>query len=994
MIHTSRTVTVGKTESIINEPIVLYRGDREVEVEFAIVGSKFTFTNGGNVIKSTNATHGQLVVDTPTGENMFSEVTECHEGKVVFTITKEMIDELAEVGLYSFQIRLFDESQVSRVTIPPVYQGIEIRHPMAAEDETDLVDIGLVDYSVVRKNDYENVATFLPNGDYNKTNWEEHDVISRDRLNKVEDALYKINKSTEGLYPTFQNQYDEFSAKVNKDVKAYKEEMEDEVEQFERDMTQAFGEFKVDTNAAMTEHKNEVSEIINDIDAFVHSNISWVNIKDFGAKGDGITNDTAAFKEAIYNSPNGSTIIIPSGTYLVCNVGQYAARKNITLKGYGNPTVKLNPNVTSKTVLGNFSGSYTVRDHYVSINLGNDCQVKTHTLKNGNIYYYFVVSDATVIPDNFERDSLIRGANSKTEAYIAYVDKSGLDGENTARIYLFETHNTVYRYPSFKTSSDILTEEIQLVPGSILDERYVITFTDTIPSFLTSNTKLTQKNGKSCRINHVDNDKKQIVVDSVNSETDIFNVTVPLIDNEDFTVESYKVSSTTFINCNRWEHCVIDGITFDGSNYEVGYKQSSGNNCNIILTGGCNDLTIRDCVFKNSIMAGLQISGVCNVYSPTHHDLPTNVLVDNCTFFNNGRGDIEIIFGNNISITNCVGNGILDIEANNTEITDNIYMTNCSFGTTTPYIPNGQNSSSSVHYTDCDFHRFICQDAVNLYLTSCSIHHFAPYNCNVNLYNVNVNVFGSNVSFHGNERVNMVGGSILQMYTTKPAAKNGSEDVKLNNVVIDLSISPDLSFVTKHITIRDSIIYSKYRKVYLPYSSKTGSTLDNVTIEGVDIHESKSSINPGWTYTNCKFIDPLRTSIRTGGRMFNCYIECDLSALYNDIHLYNCIMSYDSKPKISGHGAISIHGLCDDKGNGIDWTWTTVGTNIESTKLRFHNVWLSDKVPEFLGIGRGRYAVGVDTVMKNSTVFWTDSDENFSSKVAYADNQLTMRHNI
>lgn len=246
MIHTSRTVTVGKTESIINEPIVLYRGDREVEVEFAIVGSKFTFSKGGNVIKSTNATHGQLVVDTPTGENMFSEVTECHEGKVVFIITKEMIDELAEVGLYSFQIRLFDESQVSRVTIPPVYQGIEIRHPMAAEDETDLVDIGLVDYSVVRKNDYENVATFLPNGDYNKTNWEEHDVISRDRLNKVEDALYEINKGTEGLYPTFQNQYDEFSTKVNKDVKAYKEEMEDEVEQFERDMTQAFGEFKVD----------------------------------------------------------------------------------------------------------------------------------------------------------------------------------------------------------------------------------------------------------------------------------------------------------------------------------------------------------------------------------------------------------------------------------------------------------------------------------------------------------------------------------------------------------------------------------------------------------------------------------------------------------------------------------------------------------------------------------------------------------------------------
>lgn len=153
MIHTIRTVAVGDQESKIDSPIILYRGDREVEVEFTINGSDFTFTNDGNVIKSTNATLGQLVIKTPTGENMFSEVTECNDGKVVFVITKEMIDELIEVGFYSFQIRLFDEGQVSRVTIPPVLKGIDIRNPIAAEDETDLVDIGLVDYAVVSEDE-------------------------------------------------------------------------------------------------------------------------------------------------------------------------------------------------------------------------------------------------------------------------------------------------------------------------------------------------------------------------------------------------------------------------------------------------------------------------------------------------------------------------------------------------------------------------------------------------------------------------------------------------------------------------------------------------------------------------------------------------------------------------------------------------------------------------------------------------------------------------
>lgn len=311
MIHTSRTVTVGKMESVINEPIMLYRGDREVEIEFNIVGSKFMFSNGGNVIKSTNATNGQLVINTPTGENMFSEVTECNDGKVICVIAKEMIDELAEVGFYSFQIRLFDESQVSRVTIPPVYQGIEIRNPIAAEDETDLVDIGLVDFSVVRKDNYENVVTFLPNGDYNKTLWEEHDVISKDRLNKVEDALYEINKGTEGLYPTFQNQYDEFSAKVNKDVKAYKEEMEDEVEQFERDMTQAFGEFKVDYRDDMYDRMDSINTQLEHI---------AINVKTKGVKGDGITDDTQKIQEVInYALENKLNVYFPEGNYIITN---------------------------------------------------------------------------------------------------------------------------------------------------------------------------------------------------------------------------------------------------------------------------------------------------------------------------------------------------------------------------------------------------------------------------------------------------------------------------------------------------------------------------------------------------------------------------------------------------------------------------------------------------------------------------------------------------
>ena len=314
MIHTIRTVAVGDRESKIDSPIILYRGDREVEVEFTINGSKFTFTNGGNVIKSTNATHGQMVINTPTGENTFSEVTECHDGKVVFVIAKEMIDELVEVGFYSFQIRLFDESQVSRVTIPPVLKGIDIRNPIAAEDETDIVDIGLVDYSVVVKDEFEDLSTFLPDGNYNKTEWESKDIISGAKLNKIEDALYNINSNMEATDLALLNRVENINKTIHSEIDKLVNELESEAEEFERDLNKSFGEFKIDVN-------NSLDVVIEHISDVVIENISDVNDK-LGDKMDlnailTMANMGQDVKEAM---TGGSVAVVDTGCILEENV--------------------------------------------------------------------------------------------------------------------------------------------------------------------------------------------------------------------------------------------------------------------------------------------------------------------------------------------------------------------------------------------------------------------------------------------------------------------------------------------------------------------------------------------------------------------------------------------------------------------------------------------------------------------------------------------------
>ena len=145
MIFTDRTVKDKSGVNCINTPIILYRGDWEVEIRFTLKEEApfmFNKETSSNIIEVSEAAYGQLVIKTPNDlPAIFSEVTPTSEGKIVFKITGERIDEITEVGNYSFQIRLFNESMNSRVTLPEVNGGIEIREPIASEDTASTVVI-------------------------------------------------------------------------------------------------------------------------------------------------------------------------------------------------------------------------------------------------------------------------------------------------------------------------------------------------------------------------------------------------------------------------------------------------------------------------------------------------------------------------------------------------------------------------------------------------------------------------------------------------------------------------------------------------------------------------------------------------------------------------------------------------------------------------------------------------------------------------------------
>ena len=199
MIFTESTIKISNNVSKMDSTIVLYRGDKNVEIRFTILQSPFKYSNtvATNVIESTNASYGQLVIKTPNSKPpIFSEVSATKEGTVLFTITKEMIDEIEELGVYTFQIRLMDENKQSRVTIPPVENGIEIKEPIAIEDDntTNVVGLAKANYAVATLSDVDTPA-FDDAGKYIKTNWNDGDIITNASLNKIEDGIYTTNEN-------------------------------------------------------------------------------------------------------------------------------------------------------------------------------------------------------------------------------------------------------------------------------------------------------------------------------------------------------------------------------------------------------------------------------------------------------------------------------------------------------------------------------------------------------------------------------------------------------------------------------------------------------------------------------------------------------------------------------------------------------------------------------------------------------------------------------
>lgn len=134
-IYTERVIKVNNNKATMDKDIYVYRGNRNIEIEFSVVEHLFKFRDV-DLIERISPSHAYVTLLTPQMKQVSTGKGVIENNKIKLVITSAMIDEKTEVGDYAIVIDLYDEDGDALVTIPPVENQLHVLDRM-----TEIKDI-------------------------------------------------------------------------------------------------------------------------------------------------------------------------------------------------------------------------------------------------------------------------------------------------------------------------------------------------------------------------------------------------------------------------------------------------------------------------------------------------------------------------------------------------------------------------------------------------------------------------------------------------------------------------------------------------------------------------------------------------------------------------------------------------------------------------------------------------------------------------------------
>lgn len=171
LIRKRINLTIDGDKAFLDQPIYLFQNDRNIDLTFTIKNLKYDFIRNvqeeENVIETTGARYFRVKVLKPDKDDKereyVSDIYEIkNENEITFNINDTFVfdarnsegelpsEENDKIGIYKFQIQLYDNGMIGRITLPSV--EFEVLEPIFYDDfanDSITEDVGKVDLSCI-----------------------------------------------------------------------------------------------------------------------------------------------------------------------------------------------------------------------------------------------------------------------------------------------------------------------------------------------------------------------------------------------------------------------------------------------------------------------------------------------------------------------------------------------------------------------------------------------------------------------------------------------------------------------------------------------------------------------------------------------------------------------------------------------------------------------------------------------------------------------------